>query len=99
MNQKRKEDREKLEANVSAGAGFFSAEVNTAFSSMVASTKSTVSVQLYYEGGDVQVKPETIADLIKASNEWSKICRSKTKTVFCSIDVPWSITKRAATAK
>lgn len=86
-----KEDREKVEASLSASYGLFaSADVKTDFSETIKNTKSQTTVQLYYEGGDVQIKPQTVADLITASNQWSNSVENKPKPYSVQL-VPWTI--------
>jgi hypothetical protein len=84
-------DRKEVEANLSASYGLFaSGNVSTKFSEVLDKTKSQTTVQLYYEGGDVQIKPQTITDLITASNQWSDSVENKQKPYSVQI-VPWTI--------
>lgn len=65
------ESRKTVQGALSGSYGPFSADVESNITEAMKSTNSKAEVFLHYEGGVVNMKPETPQQLFKAADEWS----------------------------
>jgi hypothetical protein len=83
-------DHQTIENSLSGSYGPFSADVSVKVQSALTDTKSSAETFLYYEGGNVQTKPQTPEELFAAANEWSKSVLQAPKP-YTALLLPWII--------
>ncbi|HVO63747.1 MAG TPA: hypothetical protein VMT53_22680 [Terriglobales bacterium] len=84
------EDHQTIENSLSGAYGPFSADVGVKVQSALAQTQSTAETFIYYEGGNVQTKPQTPQQLFAAADEWSHSVLQAPKP-YTALLLPWII--------
>jgi hypothetical protein len=83
-------DRQSIENSLSGSYGPFSADVSVKVQSAMTETRSSAQTFLYYEGGNVQTKPQTPQQLFDAANEWSRSVLTAPKP-YTALLLPWIV--------
>jgi hypothetical protein len=83
-------DHQTIENSLSGSYGPFSADVSVKVQSALTDTKSSAETFIYYEGGNVQTKPQTPEELFAAANEWSRSVLQTPKP-YTALLLPWII--------
>jgi hypothetical protein len=83
-------DQQTIENSLSGSYGPFSADIHVTLTNAMTQTNSSAETFLYYEGGNVQTKPQTPDDLFAAANEWSKSVLQAPKP-YTALLLPWII--------
>ena len=90
IDVKSESDHQTIENSLSGAYGPFSADVNVKVQSALQQTQSTAETYLYYEGGNVQTKPQSPKELFAAADEWSRSVQQTSKP-YTALLLPWII--------
>ena len=90
IDVKSESDHQTIENSLSGSYGPFSADVNVKVQSALQTTQSSAETFLYYEGGNVQTKPQTPKELFAAADEWSRSVQQAPKP-YTALLLPWII--------
>ena len=88
IDVKSEQDKQDIENSLSGSYGPFSGDVSLSVQSAMKQTQSHAETFLYYEGGNVQTKPQSPAELFAAADEWSKSVLQTPKP-YKALLLPW----------
>ena len=88
IDVKTEQDKQDIENSLSGSYGPFSADVSVSVQNSMKQTNSQAETFLYYEGGNVQIKPQSPADLFAAADQWSQSVLQTPKP-YKALLLPW----------